>query len=145
MLQDEKAKTSTKGFAFGPQVQMRQSRDPVLPCRLEKSCYDKEPGDLLWCNKATDVAKRTEAALVALKVPEAEKITLKAFRAGKEIQMARDGDNLALILVAGEWKSASFARYADVEKIDEKRELWCASDREDEHDGEERSATQWMD
>ena len=119
-----------------------------LPCCLEKSCYDKEPGDLLWCNKATDFAKRTKAALVALKVPEAENFTLKAFRAGKTTQMAREGDNLALILTAGEWKSASFARYADAEKIDEERTLWCAleaSDREDEHDGEERSATQWMD
>ena len=95
---------------------------------MEKSCYDKEPADLLWCNKATDFAKRTKAALVALKVPEAENFTLKAFRAGKAIQMAREGDNLALILTAGEWKSSSFARYADAEKIDEE-----ASDREDAH------------
>lgn len=84
-----------------------------------------------------------------LKVPKAEQFTLnEGLQGSKATQMAKDGDNLALILAAREWKFASFARYADAEKIDEERELWCAMEasyRENEHEGELRLATHWMD
>ena len=112
-----------------------------LPCRLEKIVIDKELGGMLWNYTGTDFAKRTKAALVALRVSVAEHFTLKSFMAGTATQMAREGDNLALILAAGGWRSASFARYADAEKIDEERALWFAmeaSDREEKPDETEQ-------
>ena len=98
-----------------------------LPCRGAQICQQAKPAEHLWSFKPTAFAKRTKA----------ESFTLKAFRAGKATQMARDGNNLALILQAGEWKTSSFLRYLDGEKVDEERALWCTlemNDREDENE-----------
>ena len=58
-----------------------------------------------------------------LGVPNAMQAGWKMFRGGKATQMASDGDELAKILDAGEWRSRSFLNYTDLNVINATRFL----------------------
>ena len=58
-----------------------------------------------------------------LKVPDATKVGLKAFRGGKATSMAAEGDTLAAILECGEWRSTALLKYISETEIDRKRFL----------------------
>ena len=45
-------------------------------------------------------------------------MTWKSWRGGKATAMASKGCSLGTILLAGEWKTAAFARYVSVENVD---------------------------
>ena len=56
--------------------------------------------------------------LLVLKWDDVARLTLKAFRAGKATQLAKDGVSLGLILQSGEWRSLAYLRYVDVETVE---------------------------
>ena len=101
-------------------------RQFILPCRGAHVFGTIARGFGLWDSKANNVTKKTKAVLKAVRTREAEHFTLNGFRAGKATQMAKDGDHLALILEADNWKSKAFMRYLDHEKVEEDRALWFA-------------------
>jgi hypothetical protein len=69
--------------------------------------------------------------LVLLSVPDAEKFSLKAFRAGKATELARSGSALGTILAAGEWRSNAFMRYVDEDAVDSSAVLGMVMDASD--------------
>ena len=82
-----------------------------------------------WFNDtAYQTQKVLRDSLEGLKIPLASAFTLKSFRAGKATAMAANGDGLAAILQAGEWKSAAFLRYVSETEIDRMRMLQFAFD-----------------
>ena len=63
---------------------------------------------------------------------EANKCTLKAFRAGRATSLAAAGSPIGVILAAGEWKSSAFLRYcqADCISVSAVLEVVCAEDED---------------
>ena len=49
----------------------------------------------------------------------AQSLTLKAFRAGRATHMASAGCSLGDILLAGEWRSAAFLKYVQIDTVDQ--------------------------
>ena len=70
-----------------------------------------------------------------LGIENADKFTLKCFRAGRATQLAVDERSLGVILQAGEWRSAAFTRYIDEDKVDSATFLAQAL-AESDHEGD---------
>ena len=76
------------------------------------------PGQQLWPWSAYEALKCLRRLLTLLFFPEADRIMLKAFRAGKATALAVAGKSLGTILAAGEWRSSAFLRYVDEDEVD---------------------------
>ena len=59
-------------------------------------------------------------------------LSWKSWRVGKATQLAKDGRNIGQILLAGEWKSASYDQYVDTDLIDPSALLQVALDQSDD-------------
>ena len=75
-------------------------------------------GCRLFTYSAFSFLKEVQSTLPLLQVPGAGRFTLKAFRAGRATSLAKSGHPIGVILAAGEWKSAAFARYCHAEDLD---------------------------
>ena len=69
--------------------------------------------------------------LSLLLAPDAEKFSLKAFRAGKATELAKAGSALGSILAAGEWKSTAFMRHVDEDAVDASAVLGMVTEASD--------------
>ena len=67
---------------------------------------------------AYEVLRDFKDDLAACLIKEAERFTLKAFRAGCATHLAASGSTLAAILQAGEWKSSALLKYISETEID---------------------------
>ena len=63
---------------------------------------------------------------------DANRCTLKPFRAGRATSLAAAGPPIGVILAAGEWKSSAFLRYcqADEVSVSAVLEVVCAEDED---------------
>ena len=63
---------------------------------------------------------------------DANRCTLKAFRAGRATSLAAAGSPIGVILAAGEWKSSAFLRYCQADEISVSAvlEVVCAEDED---------------
>ena len=89
-------------------------------------------GDLLSERSGNQVQKDLRTDLGLLAVPDAQRFTLKAFRAGKVSHMAAVGDSLAIALAAGEWRSSAFLHNVSETDVDKYRILDSAVAEDDE-------------
>lgn len=67
-----------------------------------------------------------------LHFPDAEKLTLKAFRSGMATQMALDGEDPIAIMKAGEWSGKVHKRYVHNKTIDAVRAVEFITAESDE-------------
>ena len=68
---------------------------------------------------------------------QVDNLTWKAFKAGHATHLALNGSEIKTIMLAGEWKSASYAAYVDYDSLDAEVFLNAtleASDMEDNED-----------
>ena len=63
--------------------------------------------------------KAVRRLLAQLCIPEPQRYTLKAFRAGKATALAAAGRPIGAILQAEEWRSAAFLAYIDEQEVDQ--------------------------
>ena len=75
------------------------------------------PGETFWDFNRAQVLRQLKGQLQHLGIVEYVDQTWKSFRAGKATEMANDGFGFGQILLAGEWRSVSFLRYLDIEKV----------------------------
>ena len=86
--------------------------------RMAKYMHNRLVGRRLWDFTAQSFLGSLRRFLKVLKFNQADQLTLKAFRAGKATELAKAGHSLGHILQAGEWRSAAFLRYVDVEQVE---------------------------
>lgn len=97
---------------------------PLFPvkcvvCNIQEACKHLVKGDLLWDFAPAPTLKLLRSQLGAWGIKAGQKdFTWKSFRGGKATEMAARGSSLGTILLAGEWKTAAFARYVSVELVD---------------------------
>ena len=72
----------------------------------------------MWKWTPATFVRRLRRYLILLSAPGVDAFQLKAFRAGRATSMVAHGCPLGEILMAGEWRSAAFARYVDEEAVD---------------------------
>ena len=101
------------------------------PHRLGPFLSRKSVGEKLWEWSSSDFKNLVRRLLVLLSVPDAERFSLKAFRAGKATELARSGNALGTILAAGEWRSNAFMRYVDEDAVDSSTVLGMVMDASD--------------
>jgi hypothetical protein len=80
-----------------------------LECTAPKSIFEFTASQFL-----TSIRK----FLTLLDYDNAPNFTFKSFRAGKAQQLAKDGVSLGTILQSGEWRSAAYLRYVEVEALE---------------------------
>ena len=61
---------------------------------------------------------KVKRLLCLLGYQSADKFTLKSFCAGRATSLASAGCSLGQILAAGEWRSAAFLRYCQIDELD---------------------------
>ena len=74
------------------------------------------------------------AHLSALKVPDANEYSTKAFRRGTAREMLDSQSSLAEVLVAGQWRSAAFLLYIDKMDVEEDAVFAALDSLSDEED-----------
>ena len=87
------------------------------------------------CTKKTVLKREKQAVrrmLTLLGHKDANRCTLKAFRAGRATSLAAAGSLIGVILAAGEWKSSAFLRYCQADEISVSAvlEVVCAEDED---------------
>ena len=102
-----------------------------LKCDFEKNYNEVPQGQTLWEHNSAQLFRLIKEQLRFLGVAEYNEFSWKSFRAGKATEMANDGFGLGQILLAGEWRSVSFLRYLDIEKVNPCRLLCNALDESD--------------
>ncbi len=104
-----------------------------LVCAARVYITGSEAGTLLWEFKSAPTLQllRTQIGLSG-SAEGRRSLTWKSWRAGKATQLAKDGRSIGQILLAGEWKSASFDRYVDTGLIDPSALLQVALDQSDD-------------
>ena len=111
----------------------KSSLDPLCVAHRLLS-EDRVLGSAVLEISAYEALKKIRSALVQLQVDKPSGFTLKAFRAGKATAMAAEGDGLAAILQAGEWRSAAFLHYLCETEVDRMRLLQHAIDDDAEEE-----------
>ena len=79
----------------------------------------KQTGSNLFNLNIGDFTGILRRFLTLAMTPDASTYTLNAFRAGRATELAVQGEPLGAILSAGEWKSAQFLRYVDVDIVEQ--------------------------
>ena len=78
---------------------------------------NKGAGAPLFDLTSSSFLKAVRRMLTLLGHKEANKCTLKAFRAGKATSLAAAGSPIGVILVVGEWKSSAFLQYCQADEV----------------------------
>ena len=91
-----------------------------------------QAGSRIWHLGAYDSLQLVRRLLAKSGAKHPEHFTLKGFRSGKATQMAKDGETLAAILMAGEWRSAAFLRYISETELDREKVLRQALEEDEE-------------
>ena len=94
------------------------SRQFCVVCRILARLKLRETASPLWELTSDQALKQLRRLLALLAVPNAQKYTLKAFRAGKATALAASGKSLGVILAVGEWRSSAFLSYVDTDAVD---------------------------
>ena len=95
-------------------------RQGCLACRLTKFLPAFKPGQRLWPNTtAYAFMKVMRMVLQGTGKPEAQRITLKTFRASKATHLAKEGKGLCYILELGEWKGKAALHYMNEQALDD--------------------------
>ena len=105
----------------------------VAPCTRWRRCsVTRVPVSPLFDLTSSSFLKAVRRMLTLLGHKEANKCTLKAFRAGRATSLAAAGSPKGMILAAGEWKSSAFLRYcqADDVSVSAVLEVVCAEDED---------------
>ena len=91
---------------------------------------DKGAGATLFDLTSSSFLKAVHRMLTLLGHKDANRCTLKAFRAGRATSLAAAGSPTSVILAAGEWKSSAFLRYCQADEISVSAvlEVMCAED-----------------
>ena len=91
---------------------------------------NKHAGATLFDLTSSSFLKAVRRMLTLLGHMDANKCTLKAFRAGRATSLAAAGSPTGVILAAGEWKSFAFFRYCQTDEISVSAvlEVVCAED-----------------
>ena len=111
----------------------KNGRDPL--CVVHRLlAEERQVGTAVLQLSAYEALKKLRAALAQLQVPKPMGFTFKAFRAGKATAMAAEGDGLAAILQAGEWRSSAFLHYLCETEVDRHRLLQHAFDEDGDED-----------
>ena len=100
-------------------------------CAVAEETARVNPGDELWHVSAHEFLKMLRRYLVLLLCKEAERATLKCFRAGKACCLAAAGTDIKIILELGEWRSKAVMSYLSSEAIDEMQVLRCSLEESD--------------
>jgi hypothetical protein len=87
--------------------------------RLLKHMSSIKDGECLWTYTAYQFCQALRSLLSQLGETRAQSLTLKAFRAGRATHMASAGCSLGDILLAGEWRSAAFLKYVQIDTVDQ--------------------------
>ena len=91
----------------------------VCPVHVMKPLLDQtQPGSRLWAFSGAQFLRMLRRALQLLGVAQGQAYTLKAFRAGRATEMAKDGESWSAVLAAGEWKTMSALAYIDEDAVD---------------------------
>ena len=101
------------------------------PHRLSPYLSKFKVGERLWGWTPAEFTRLMKRMLSLLLAPDAEKFSLKAFRAVKATELAKAGSALGSILAAGEWKSTAFMRYVDEDAVDASAVLGMVTEASD--------------
>ena len=93
---------------------------------------NKGAGATLFDLTSSSFLKAVRRMLTLLGHKDADRCTLKAFRAGRATSLAAAGSPIGVILAAGEWKSSAFLRYCQANEISVSAvlEVMCAEDED---------------
>ena len=86
--------------------------------RLKDFLRGKAQGSRLWKSSSHHMLASIRRILGAMNIVRPEEFTLKMFRAGHATALAEEGKSIGAILQAGEWRSAAFLAYVDVDAVD---------------------------
>ena len=106
-----------------------------LVCAARAYVTGSVAGALLWEFKSSPTLQLLRTQIGLLGSADGQRsLTWKSWRAGKATQLAKDGRSIGQILLAGEWKSASFDRYVDTDLIDPSALLQVTLDQSDDEE-----------
>ena len=93
---------------------------------------NKSAGALLFDLTSSSFLKAVRRMVTLLGHKNANRCTLKAFRAGRATSLAAAGSPIGVILAAGEWKSSAFLRCCQADEISVSAvlEVMCAEDED---------------
>ena len=86
--------------------------------RTQGHLCGRAQGTKLFTSTPAQMLASLRSILASLHVEHPEEYTLKTFRAGHATVLASEGKSIGTILQAGEWRSAAFLSYVDLDVVD---------------------------